>query len=151
MKIIANNKKAFHNFTILEKYETGIVLTGGEVKAIRAGRVNIRDSYVRIEKGEIFLIQAHISYLETTNSSFRFDEIRKRKLLMHKKEINKLFNKVSKTALTLIPLKIYINNKNLIKVEIALAQGKKLYDKREDLKQKSIKRDIAQSLKNRWN
>jgi SsrA-binding protein len=151
MKIIANNKKAFHNFTILEKYETGIVLTGGEVKAIRAGRVNIRDSYVRIEKGEIFLIQAHISYLETTNNSFRFDEIRKRKLLMHKKEINKLFNKVSKTALTLIPLKIYINNKNLIKVEIALAQGKKLYDKREDLKQKSIKRDIAQSLKNRWN
>ena len=151
MKIIANNKKAFHNFTILEKYEAGIVLTGGEVKAIRAGRVNIRDSYIRIEKGEMFLIQAHISYLETTNRSFLFDEIRKRKLLMHKKEINKLFNKISKTALTLVPLKLYINNKNLIKVEISLAQGKKLYDKREDLKQKSIKRDIAQSLKNHWN
>jgi len=147
MKIVSNNKKAFHEFTILDKFEAGIQLTGGEVKAIRAGRVNLRESYVRIERGEIFLLQSHISHLETTNSSFRYDEIRKRKLLMHKKEILKMFIKVSKTAQTIVPLKMYINNKNLIKVEIALAQGKKLHDKREALKEKSMKREVARIRK----
>jgi SsrA-binding protein len=142
LKIVNNNKKAFHDYTILEKFEAGIVLTGGEVKAIRAGRVNLRDSYVRIDRGEVYLLQAHISYLETTNSSFRYDEIRKRKLLLHRKEIDKLFNKVSKTALTIVPTKLYISNKNLIKVEIGLAEGKKLYDKRETLKEKSLKREM---------
>ena len=147
MKIVSNNKKAFHDYTILEKFEAGIVLTGGEVKSIRAGRVNLRDSYVRIDKGEIYLLQAHISYLETTNRAFKFDEIRKRKLLLHKQEILKLNNKVVKTSLTIVPLKLYINHKNLVKVEIGLAQGKKLHDKRESLKEKSMKRDIERTLK----
>ena len=147
MKIVSNNKKAFHDYTILEKFEAGIVLTGGEVKSIRAGRVNLRDSYVRIDKGEIYLLQAHISYLETTNRAFKFDEIRKRKLLLHKQEILKLNNKVIKTSLTIVPLKLYINHKNLVKVEIGLAQGKKLHDKRESLKEKSMKRDIERTLK----
>jgi len=147
MKVISNNKKAFHEYIIQDKFEAGIQLTGGEVKAIRAGKVNLRDSYVRIEKGEIFLLQAHISYLETTHSSYRYDEIRKRKLLMHKKEINKLFVKVSKTALTIVPLKLYINSKNMMKVEIALAQGKNLHDKREAMKEKSMKREMGRVLK----
>jgi len=148
LKVIANNKKAFHDYNILEKFEAGIVLTGGEVKSVRAGRVNLRDSYVRIIKGEIYLIQAHISYLETTNRAFKFDELRKRKLLLHKREINKLYSKVSKTSLTIVPLKLYINNRNLIKVEIGLAEGKKLHDKRATLKEKTIKREIDRALKN---
>lgn len=146
-KIISNNKKAFHDFTILDKFEAGIVLTGGEVKAIRAGRINLRDSYVRIDKGEIYLLQAHISYLDTTNTAFKYDEIRKRKLLLHRKEIDKLFGKVSKTALTIVPTKLYINSKNMVKVEIALAQGKQLHDKREALKEKSLKLETARVLK----
>lgn len=147
MKLISNNKKAYHEYDIQDKFEAGIQLTGGEVKSIRAGRVNLRESYVRIDKGEIFLIQAHISYLETTNSSYRFDEIRKRKLLLHRKEINKLFIKVSKTALTIVPTKLYINNKNLIKVEIALAQGKNSHDKRNSLKEKTMNRETARAIK----
>lgn len=147
LKLVSNNKKAFHDYNILEKFEAGIVLTGGEVKSIRAGRVNLRDSYIRIDRGEVYLLQAHISYLETTNRAFSFDEIRKRKLLLHKKEIDKLYSKVSKTALTIVPTKLYINNKNMIKVEIALAEGKKLHDKRETLKEKSMKRDMDRALK----
>ena len=147
MKVISNNKKAFHEYIVQDRFEAGIQLTGGEVKAIRAGRVNLRESYVRIDKGEIFLLQAHISHLETTNSAFRYDEIRKRKLLIHKKEINKLFLKVSKTALTIVPIKIYINKKNMIKVEIALAQGKNNHDKREALKKKSVKREMDRIIK----
>jgi len=147
LKVISNNKKAFHEYIVQDRFEAGIQLTGGEVKAIRAGRVNLRDSYVRIDKGEIFLLQAHISHLETTNSAFRYDEIRKRKLLMHRKEINKLFVKVSKTALTIVPIKLYINNKNIVKVEIALAQGKNLHDKREALKERSMKREMSRVLK----
>jgi len=148
VKVIANNKKAFHDYTIVEKLEAGIALTGGEVKAIRAGRVNLRDSYIRIIKGEAYLIQAHISSLDTTNKAFAFDETRRRKLLLHRREINKLYSKVTKTSLTLVPLKLYINNRNLVKVEIALVQGKKTHDKRQALKEKTIKRDIARAMKN---
>jgi SsrA-binding protein len=148
LKIVANNKKAFHDYNILDKYEAGIVLVGGEVKAIRAGRVNLKDSYVRIERGEIFLLQAHISQLETTNRAFGYDEIRKRKLLLHKKEIAKLFGKVSKTALTIVPTKLYFSSKNLVKVEIGLAEGKKLHDKRQTLKEKDLKRESDRAMKN---
>ncbi|EJF06633.1 SsrA-binding protein [Thiovulum sp. ES] len=148
MKLVANNKVAFHNYNILDKFEAGIVLVGGEVKAVRAGRVNLRDSYVRIDRGEIFLLQAHISQLETTNRAFGYDEIRKRKLLLHKREIEKLFGKVSKTALTIVPTKLYINSKNLIKVEIGLAEGKKLHDKRQALKEKDLKRESDRAMKN---
>jgi SsrA-binding protein len=147
LKLIANNKKAFHDYKIVDKFEAGIVLSGGEVKSIRAGRVNLKDSYVRISRGEIFLIQAHISQLDTTNRAFGYDEIRKRKLLLHKKEIEKLFQKVSKTALTIVPTKLYINSKNLVKVEIALAEGKKLHDKRQTLKEKDLKRESDRAIK----
>jgi SsrA-binding protein len=152
MKIVANNKKAFHDYEILEKHEAGIVLFGSEVKSVREGRVNLKDSYIRIEKNELFLLQAHISYMETTNSFYRkkYDEIRKRKLLMHKIEIAKLFSKVAKQQLTLVPIKIYFSSKNLIKVEIALAKGKKTYDKRNDLKEKQQKREISRAIKNSY-
>jgi SsrA-binding protein len=146
--LVSNNKKVFHDYFIEEKFETGIVLMGGEVKAIRAGKVNLRDSYIRIERGEMWLIQAHISYLDTTHASFRHDEIRKRKLLMHKLEIKKLFGKISKSKLTLVPTKLYINEKNLVKVEVALASGKQLHDKRQSLKEKDLKRESLTAVKN---
>ncbi|RBQ26497.1 SsrA-binding protein SmpB [Aliarcobacter lanthieri] len=146
--LVFRNKKAFHDFTILDSLEAGIVLEGSEVKAIREGRVNLKDSFVRIIKGEVFLLNAHISHLSTTHSTYRPDERRARKLLLHTKQINKMYEKVTKDGITLICTKLYFNNKNMIKVEVATAQGKKLYDKREDLKEKSMKRDTQIALKN---
>lgn len=146
--LVFRNKKAFHDYFILEKLEAGIELQGSEVKAIRASRVNLKDSFIRIVKGEVYLFNMHISHLETAHTTYRPDERRSRKLLLHKKEINKLYVKVTKDGITLVPTKLYFNSKNLIKVEIATAQGKKLYDKRADLKAKSQERDIKQALKN---
>ncbi len=146
-KIIAKNKKALFDYEILEKYEAGIVLEGSEVKAIRKGRVNLKDSFVRIIKGEPFLLNAHISYLDTTNPYFKPDERRPRKLLLHKKEIDKLLGKVTKEALTIVPLSIYLNHKNLVKVEIALARGKKLHDKRETIKRREADREARAAIK----
>lgn len=146
--LVFRNKKAFHDYFILEKLEAGIELQGSEVKAIRASRVNLKDSFIRIVKGEVYLFNMHISHLETAHTTYRPDERRSRKLLLHKKEINKLYIKVTKDGITLVPTKLYFNSKNLIKVEIATAQGKKLYDKRADLKAKSQERDIKQALKN---
>jgi len=142
------NKKAYHDYFILESFEAGIELLGSEVKSIREGRVNLKDSYVRIIKNEVFLLNMHISYLETTNSMYRPDEIRPRKLLLHRKQINKLFEKVTKDGMTIVPLRLYFNAKNFAKLQIATAQGKKLYDKRADLKEKSLKRESQQALKN---
>lgn len=145
--LVFKNRKAFHDYFILETHETGIQLQGSEVKAIRDGRVNLKDSFVRIIKGELFLLNMHISHLSTTHTTFRPDERRDRKLLMHKKEIGKLFEKVTKDGITLVPLKLYFNSKNLVKVQIATAQGKKLYDKREDLKAKTMQRETQMALK----
>jgi SsrA-binding protein len=141
------NKKALHDYFILDKYEAGIELRGSEVKAIRAGRVNLRDSFVRIIKGEVFLLNMHISHLDTAHSTYRPDEGRDRKLLLHKKEIAKLYQKVTKEGITIVPLKLYFNDNNKIKVEIATAQGKKLYDKRESLKESDLKRESLSALK----
>ncbi|AXX91310.1 SsrA-binding protein [Malaciobacter molluscorum LMG 25693] len=146
--LIFKNRKAFHDFFILDTYEAGIALEGSEVKAIREGRVNLKDSFVRIIKGEIFLLNAHISHLSTAHSTYRPDERRSRKLLLHKNEIEKIFSKVTKNGLTTVALKMYFNSKNMVKVQIATAQGKKLHDKREDLKQKSMQRETQQALKN---
>ncbi len=146
-KIIAKNKKAFFDYEILEKYEAGIILEGSEVKAIRQGRVNLKDSFVRIIKGEPFLLNAHISHLDTTNPYFKPDERRARKLLLHKKEIDKLLGKVTKEGLTIVPLSIYLNHKNLVKVEIALAKGKKLHDKRETIKRREADREARAAIK----
>ena len=145
--LVFKNKKAFHDFTILDSLEAGIMLEGSEVKAIREGRVNLKDSFVRIIKGEVFLLNAHISHLGTTHFTYRPDERRARKLLLHSKQISKMYEKVTKDGITLICTKLYFNDKNMIKVEVATAQGKKLYDKREDLKAKSMKRETEQALK----
>ena len=146
--LVFKNRKAFHDYFILDTYEAGIQLQGSEVKAIRDSRVNLKDSFIRVIKGELFLLNMHISHLSTTHTTFRPDERRDRKLLMHKKEIGKLFEKVTKDGITIVPLKLYFNDKNLIKVQIATAQGKKLYDKREDLKAKTMQRETQQALKN---
>lgn len=141
------NKKAFHDYTILDTYEVGIILEGSEVKAIREGRVNLKDSHVRIIKNEVFLLNMHISHLSTAHTTYRPDERRDRKLLLHRKEIDKLFSKVTKDGITIVALKLYFNSKNMVKVQIATAQGKKLYDKREDLKRKTQERDMKIALK----
>jgi len=145
---VFKNRKAFHDYEILETLEVGIVLEGSEVKAAREGRVNLKDSFVRIIKNEVFVLNMHITHLSTTHSTYRPNERRDRKLLLHRKQIDKLFSKVTKDGITLIPLKMYFNSKNMIKMQIATAKGKKLHDKREDLKEKSMKRDIQRALKN---
>lgn len=146
--LVFKNRKAFHDYFILDTYEAGVQLKGSEVKAIRDGRVNLKDSFIRIIKGELFLLNMHISHLSTTHTTFRPDERRDRKLLMHKKEIAKLYEKVTKDGITIVPLKLYFNQKNLVKLQIATAQGKKLYDKREDLKAKAMQRETQIALKN---
>lgn len=147
MKIIATNKKATFDYFILDKFEAGIVLQGSEVKSIRAGRVNLKDSFVKIINGEAFLFQAHIATLATTNLHYKPDEKRPRKLLLHTKEIDKLFGKSQVSGMSIVALKLYFNHRNRAKLEIALAKGKNLHDKRESLKEKIQKREIAQSLK----
>lgn len=148
IKELARNKKALHDFTILETFESGVVLKGSEVKALRAGRANLKDSFVRVIKGEIFLLNAHISHLETTNSHFRPDERAARKLLMHRKQIDKLFGSVTRDGLTMVALSLYLNDKNIIKARIALAKGKKMHDKRETLKKKQADLEARSALKN---
>ena len=145
--LVFKNKKAFFDFTILETLEAGIMLEGSEVKAIREGRINLKDSFVRIIKGEVFILNMHISHLSTTHTTYRPDEKKDRKLLLHSKQIAKLYTKVTKDGITLIATKLYFNDKNMIKVEIATAQGKKLHDKREDLKIKTMQRETQQILK----
>jgi SsrA-binding protein len=144
---IARNKKALFDFEILENYEAGLELKGSEVKAIRLGRVNLKDSFVKIIKGEMFLISAHISHMDTANPFFKPDERRDRKLLMHRKQIDKLFGKVMKEGLTIVALSLYVNDKNRIKVQIALAKGKKEHDKRETIKRKEADREAKAAIK----
>ena len=145
--LVFKNRKAFHDFTILETLEAGIMLEGSEVKAIREGRINLKDSFVRIIKGEVFILNMHISHLSTTHTTYRPDEKKDRKLLLHSKQIAKLYSKVTKDGITLIATKLYFNDKNMIKVEVATAQGKKLHDKREDMKEKTMQRETQQILK----
>lgn len=139
MSIIAN-RKAFHDFFIDEKFEAGIVLEGWEVKAIRAGRTNIQESYVIIRNGELFLFGMHISPLSTASSHVRHDPVRTRKLLLHKREIDRLIGKVERAGYTIVPLDLHYV-KGRIKLEIGLAKGKKLHDKREDEKKKDWERE----------
>ncbi len=146
--LVFKNKKAFHDYIILDTFEVGIVLEGSEVKAVRDGRVNLKDSFVRIIKNELFVLNMHITHLSTAHATYRPNERRDRKLLMHRKEIDKLFVKVSKDGITLVPIKMYFNSRNILKMQIATGQGKKLHDKREDLKQKTLKRETEQALKN---
>lgn len=147
MKIASRNKKAFFDYEILEKYDAGIVLLGSEVKSVRLGKVNIKDSFVRIIRGEVFLMGMHISYQNFINPHFKPDETRVRKLLLNKKEIDKLIGKVKQDGLSIVALNLYFNKKNLLKVQIALAKGKKLHDKREAIKKRESDRDARAAIK----
>ncbi|MGI5838111.1 MAG: SsrA-binding protein SmpB [bacterium] len=148
VKTATENRKARHDYFIEETYEAGIALTGTEVKSLRAGKANLRDSYARIENGEIYLFNAHISPYDQGNR-FNHDPLRVRKLLLHRMEINRLLGKVKEKGLTLIPLRIYFNERGLAKVEIGLARGKKLYDKRDDIAERDAKREMARAFKAR--
>ena len=145
VKLIANNKKAYHEYFIEEKYEAGISLAGTEVKSIRQGKCSIKESYVAIEKGEVWIHGMHISPYEKGNI-FNKDPLRSRKLLMHGYEINKLIGKIKEKGYTLMPLQVYLKG-SLVKVEIGLARGKKLYDKREDIQKKDQRREAEREFK----
>lgn len=146
-KVIAQNKKAYHDYFIEETFEAGIVLQGTEIKSIRAGRVNLKDSYAQIKNGEMFLMGMHISPYEQGNR-YNHDPLRTRKLLLHKKEINKLIGETKEAGYSIVPVKLYLKN-GYAKVLIGLAKGKKKFDKREDLKKKEAKRDIERAFRER--
>ena len=145
-KVIARNKKAFHDYFIEETYEAGIVLEGCEVKSLREGKANLRDSYGRIKNEEIFIVNAHISPYEKTDGFTHLDPRRTRKLLLHRREIKKLIGKTIEKGFTLIPTEMYFKD-GRAKVAIGLAKGKKLYDKRETLKRKTLDRDMEKAVK----
>ncbi|MDR1245399.1 MAG: SsrA-binding protein SmpB [Clostridiales Family XIII bacterium] len=146
-KIIANNKKARHDYFIEESYEAGIVLTGTEIKSLRGGRVNLKESYAKVERNELIIYGMHISPYAHGNR-FNPDPVRPRKLLLHRQEIRKLIGYTTLKGLTIIPLSVYINERGLAKMEIAVARGKKLYDKRDDMVRRDADRHMQQSIKN---
>lgn len=147
-KTIATNRKAYHEYNILEKLEAGIVLAGSEVKSLRLGRANLKDSYGRVEKGELWLVNLHISPYEQANI-WNHEPRRPRKLLMHKNEIRRLAIKVEERGLTLVPLRLYFKN-GRAKVEIAVARGKKIYDRRDAIAKRDVDRDVARELKDKY-
>ena len=144
-KLIANNKKAYHDFFIDETYECGIALHGTEVKSMRMGKCSIKEAFVRIEDGEVFVYGMHVSPYEKGNI-FNKDPLRVKKLLLHKYEINKLLGKIKEKGYTLVPLQVYFKD-GKVKVELGLARGKKLYDKRADMAAREAKRDIDRAMK----
>ena len=144
-KLIANNKKAYHEYFILETYEAGIALCGTEVKSLRQGACSIKEAFVRVEGGEMFLYGMHISPYEKGNL-FNRDPLRVRKLLLHRREIYKILGKMKEKGITVVPLKVYFKQ-SLVKVEIGLAKGKKLYDKREDIAKKDQRREAQREFK----
>ena len=145
MKLIANNKKAYHDYFILETYEAGIALHGTEVKSLRMGKCSIKEAFIRVENEEVYVYGMHISPYEKGNI-FNKDPLRVRKLLLHKSEIRKLLGKTKEKGMTLVPLKVYFKD-SLVKVEIGLARGKKLYDKRQDIAKKDQQREAQRDFK----
>ena len=145
LKLIANNKKAYHDYFIEDTYEAGISLAGTEVKSLRMGKCSVKESFIRIEKGEMMVYGMHISPDEKGNI-FNKDPLRPRKLLLHKYEINKMAGKMAEKGYTIVPLKVYFKG-SLVKVEIGLAKGKKLYDKRQDIAKKDAKREAERDFK----
>lgn len=145
MKLVANNKKAYHDYFIEEKYECGIALHGTEVKSLRMGKCSIKESFVRIENGEVYVYGMHVSPYEKGNI-FNKDPLRVKKLLLHKQEINKLVGKIKEKGFTLVPLQVYFSN-GRAKIEIGLARGKKLYDKRDDIAKKDQRRENEREFK----
>ena len=148
-KLVANNKKAYHDYFIEETYEAGIVLTGTEIKSVRQGKVSIKESYAKIENGEMFLYGMNISPYEQGNR-YNVEPLRPRKLLLHKQEIRKLIGYITIKGLTLVPLKMYINEESRARGELAVARGKKNYDKRDDIAKRDAKRDMDRKLKERY-
>ena len=146
-KLIANNKKAYHDYFLEERFEAGIELHGTEVKSLRMGKCSIKEAFVRIENGEVIVYGMHVSPYEKGNI-FNKDPLRPRRLLMHKREIMRLYGKVKQDGYALIPLSVYFRG-SLVKVEVALARGKKLYDKRDDAAKKDAKRQIDRAMKGR--
>jgi len=146
-KVIADNRKAFHDYHIEEKIEAGIALSGTEVKSVRQGKINLKESYVTVKDGEIWLVGAHISPFEQGNR-FNKDPLRTRKLLMHKKEIMRLYGVIKQDGLTLIATKCYFKH-GKVKIEVGIAKGKKLHDKRDALAQKQVKRQIDREIKSK--
>ena len=145
MKLVANNKKAYHDYFIEDKYEAGVVLHGTEVKSMRLGKCSIKEAFIRIENGEVFAYGMHVSPYEKGNI-FNKDPLRVKKLLLHKQEINKLAGKIAEKGYTLVPLQVYFKD-GKAKVEIGLARGKKLYDKRQDIARKDKRREAEKELK----
>ena len=144
-KLIANNKKAYHDYFIEDTYEAGIALAGTEVKSLRMGKCSIKESFIRVENEEVFVYQMHISPYEKGNI-FNKDPLRVRKLLLHKSEIRKLIGQQKMKGYTLIPLRVYFKD-SLVKVEVGLVRGKKLYDKRDDIAKKDVKREAERDFK----
>ena len=147
-KVVVTNRKAFYDYHIEEKFEAGLVLKGTEVKSLREGRVNLQDSYATVEKGEVILHHCHVSPYSHGNI-MNHDPIRARKLLLHRKEINKLLGQTQQRGLTLIPLRIYFTARGHAKLELALARGKKQYDRRETIKTREAGREVERALKGR--
>lgn len=145
VKLIANNKKAYHDYFIEETFEAGIALHGTEVKSLRMGKCSVKESFVRIEKGEVYVYNMHISPYEKGNI-FNKDPLRTRKLLLHKSEIRKMTGTIAQKGYTIVPLKVYLKG-SLVKVEIGLARGKKLYDKRQDIAKKDQRREAERNYK----
>ncbi len=144
-KLVANNKKAYHDYFIEEKYEAGVALHGTEVKSLRLGKCSIKEAFVRIEQGEVFVYGMHVSPYEKGNL-FNKDPLRVKKLLLHRGEINKMSGKIAEKGYTLVPLQVYFKD-GLAKVEIGLAKGKKLYDKRQDIARKDQRRETEREFK----
>lgn len=145
-KLIANNKKAYHDYFIEDKYEAGISLAGTEVKSLRMGRCSVKEAFIRIEKGEVYVYNMHIAAYEKGNI-FNKDPLRVRKLLLHKREIRKIEGQIAQKGYTVVPLSVYFSG-SLVKVEIGLAKGKKLYDKRQDIAKKDQRREAERKFKN---
>ena len=147
-KVVATNRKAYHDYFIEEKFEAGIILTGTEVKSLRDGRANLQDSYASVKDGEVFLYHCHISPYSHGNL-MNHDPLRVRKLLLHKKEIHKLLGKTQQKGLTLVPLRVYFSERGKAKVELGLAKGKKLYDRRDTIKAREAGREVERAIKER--
>lgn len=148
MKVVAANKKAYHNYQIVESLEAGIALLGSEVKSIREGRISLKDSYAEVKNGEVYLVQAHISPYEQANI-FNHEPLRERKLLLHRQEIKRLIGKIREKGFTLVPTKVILNEKGRVKVEISLAKGKRAYEKKQAIKERDLEREMRAELKKR--
>ncbi len=146
MRVIAKNKKAFFNYEHIETVEAGISLLGSEVKSIREGKISLKESYAEIKEGEVFLINCHVSPYNPANI-FNHDPLREKKLLLHRREIKRLIGKIKEKGLTLVPVKVLLNDKGMVKVEIALAKGKRVYQKRDAIRQRDQDREMRAELK----